>query len=274
VRSNNSTASTEPTPQDGWIHTIDLCRYYQRGHYEVRAVDRVTLSIRRGEFLGVVGASGSGKSTLLNLLAGLDTPTSGHVEVDGQRLDSLSRRALSAYRARKVGMVFQSFNLIPQHTALRNVEMALYFGDTRPRDRRKRAAEVLERLGLGDRLEHRPADLSGGEQQRVAIARALVKQPEIVFADEPTGNLDQENTDAITGILGELNRTGLTVVVVTHDVEMASRIAGRVVRMHYGRIAEGHDAPGDGKHNSSGGGTGDSPGDGSHNSRADGRGEA
>lgn len=266
---NSSTASTETPVGDGWIHTTDLCRYYQRGHYEVRAVDRVNLSIGRGEFLGVVGASGSGKSTLLNLLAGLDTPTSGHVEVDGQRLDSLSRRALSAYRARKVGMVFQSFNLIPQHTALRNVEMALYFGDTRPRDRRKRAVEVLERLGLGDRLEHRPADLSGGEQQRVAVARALVKQPEIVFADEPTGNLDQENTDAITGILGELNRTGLTVVVVTHDVEMASRIAGRVVRMHYGRIVEGHDAPGDGKHDSSGVGTGDSPDDGSHDSRGD-----
>jgi len=258
VPSNNSTTSAQPTAPDGWIHTVDLCRYYQRGHYEVRAVDRITLSIRRGEFLGVVGASGSGKSTLLNLLAGLDTPTSGHVEVDGQRLDSLSRRALSAYRARKVGMVFQSFNLIPQHTALRNVEMALYFGDTRPRDRRKRAAEVLERLGLGDRLEHRPSDLSGGEQQRVAIARALVKEPEIVFADEPTGNLDQENTDAITAILRELNRTGLTVVVVTHDVEMASRIAARVLRMHYGRIVDGHGPPTDG--------TGDSAGDARHDS--------
>lgn len=271
--STQTTDSPAPKARDGWIRTIDLCRYYQRGRHEVRAVDQVNLSIGRGEFLGVVGASGSGKSTLLNLLAGLDTPTSGHVAVDGRRLDTLSRRVLSAYRARKVGMVFQSFNLIPQHTALRNVEMALYFGDTRPRDRRKRATEVLERLGLGDRLEHRPADLSGGEQQRVAIARALVKQPEIVFADEPTGNLDQENTDAITGILGELNRTGLTVVVVTHDVEMVSRIAGRVLRMHYGRITEGHDQPGEGRGDSPSSGRHDSPGDATHDPASGGRSE-
>ena len=184
-----------------WIRTTDLCRYYKRVRHEVRAVDRVTLSIEKGEFVGVVGSSGSGKSTLLNLLAGLDTPTGGFIEVGGDRLDKLSSRELSVYRATKVGMIFQSFNLLSNHSALRNVEMALYFNGTPRRDRKKQATAMLERLGLGDRVTHRPVDLSGGEQQRVAIARALVKQPEIIFADEPTGNLDEENSRAIAKLL-------------------------------------------------------------------------
>jgi putative ABC transport system ATP-binding protein len=133
-------------------------------------------------------------------------------------------------------VVFQSFNLLPHHTALRNVELALYFNDTPRRERRRLAAETLEQLGLGDRLEHRPLDLSGGEQQRVAIARAVVKRPDVLFADEPTGNLDQENSNAIMDALRELNETGITVVMVTHDIDVAKRMAGRVVRMHYGRI--------------------------------------
>jgi putative ABC transport system ATP-binding protein len=224
--------------EDAWIRTHQLARYYQRPRHEVRAVDGVDLSIGRGEFLAVVGASGSGKSTLLNLLAGLDTPTSGYVEVSGQRLDELSRRELAAYRARRIGMVFQSFNLLPHHSALGNVEMALYFDDTPRAERRRRAAAALERLGLGERLDHRPVDLSGGEQQRVAIARAVVKRPEILFTDEPTGNLDLENSDAIARILKELNREDITVVLVTHDVEMAAKVAGRVIRMHYGRITD------------------------------------
>jgi putative ABC transport system ATP-binding protein len=201
-------------------------------------LDDVDLAIRRGELLAVVGASGSGKSTLINLLAGLDTPTSGHIEVDGQRLDQLSRRALASYRAHKVGVVFQSFNLLPQHTAVRNVEMALYFGSIPRNQRRREAVAALERLGLGDRLHHRPLDLSGGEQQRVAIARALVKRPEVLFADEPTGNLDQENSDEISQILTELSGSGMTVLLVTHDLDMAARVAGRVVHMHYGRLTE------------------------------------
>jgi len=224
-----------------WIQTHQLSRYYRRPRHEVRAVDGVDLSIARGEFLAVVGSSGSGKSTLLNLLAGLDTPTSGHIEVAGQRLDKLSRRELAAYRARRIGMVFQSFNLLPHHSALGNVEMALYFDGTPRSERGKRATAALERLGLGNRLDHRPVDLSGGEQQRVAIARAVVKHPEILFTDEPTGNLDQDNSDAIANILSELNRENITVVLVTHDVEMAGRVAGRVVRMHYGRIAGADD---------------------------------
>jgi putative ABC transport system ATP-binding protein len=221
---------------DAWIRTHGLCRYYKRARHEVRALDNVDLSIKRGDFLAVVGASGSGKSTLINLLAGLDTPTSGHIEIENQNLSEFSSRALADYRAQKVGIVFQSFNLLAQHTAIRNVEMALYFSGTSRRERRSLAATALERLGLADRLQHRPLDLSGGEQQRVAIARALVKQPEVLFADEPTGNLDQENSTIISNILGELNHDGMTVVLVTHDLEIARQNARRVIKMNYGRI--------------------------------------
>jgi putative ABC transport system ATP-binding protein len=206
----------------------------------------VDLSVTRGDFLAVTGASGSGKSTLINLLAGLDTPTSGRIEIDNSNLSEFSSRALAEYRARRVGIVFQSFNLLVQHTALRNVEMALYFDGTPRRERRRLAAAALERLGLGDRLHHRPIDLSGGEQQRVAIARALVKQPEILFADEPTGNLDQENSSVITNILNELNRDGMTVILVTHDVEIARQHARRLIKMHYGRIVASPIRPDDG----------------------------
>ncbi len=227
-------------------------------------MDRVDLEIQKGEFVVVVGASGSGKSTLLNLAAGLDRPTAGHIEVAGERLDRLSRRELSRFRARKVGMVFQSFNLLPHHTALKNVEMALYFDGTPRRARRARAHDMLTRLGLEDRVDHRPGDLSGGEQQRVAIARALVKRPEMICADEPTGNLDEENARAIVDLLVQLNREGLTVLAVTHDTEMASRAARRILRMHYGRVtsdssssstgvgASGPGAPGSGTSGTSG----------------------
>jgi putative ABC transport system ATP-binding protein len=218
------------------MKTADLCRYYKRARHEVRAVDRVSLDIERGDLVAVVGASGSGKSTLLNLLAGLDRPTAGHIEVGGERLDSLSRRDLARYRARRVGMVFQSFNLLPHHTALQNVETALFFDGTPRGERRSRASEILTRLRLGDRLSHRPGDLSGGEQQRVAIARALVKKPDVLFADEPTGNLDEENSRAMVELLVGLNREGLTVLMVTHDVEMAGHAAKRIVRMHYGQV--------------------------------------
>ncbi len=221
-----------------FIEATNLCRYYRRGRHEVRAIDRVNLVVQRGEFVAVVGASGSGKSTLLNLLAGLDTPTSGAIAVDGASLGALSSRELSAYRARRVGMIFQSFNLLPHQTALKNVEIALYFNGTARRARRRLAEAMLERLGLTDRLDHRPPDLSGGEQQRVAIARALVKQPEILFADEPTGNLDQANSQSIADLLGELNRTGLTIVMVSHHVQLARTAAGRTMRMQYGRFLD------------------------------------
>jgi putative ABC transport system ATP-binding protein len=219
------------------IRTEQLSRWYRRGPQEVRAVDGVDMRVEKGEFLAVIGASGSGKSTLLNLLAGLDTPTSGRIEFKGAPLDSLSRRELSSYRALRIGMMFQSFNLIHHRSAIENVELALYFNGCPVRERRSTAAAMLGRLGLADRATHRPADLSGGEQQRVALARALVKSPEILLADEPTGNLDRENADQMMSLLRELNAQGLTVVMVTHDVDTAGRNAGRILRMHYGRVA-------------------------------------
>ena len=202
----------------------------------MRALDGVGLTVGLGEFLGIVGSSGSGKTTLLNLLAGLDTPTSGSVEFDGASLTEMSRSELAAYRAHKVGMIFQSFNLISHYTALQNVQTALYFNHTPPRDRFRLADAVLERLGLGDRMLHRPADLSGGEQQRVAVARAIVKKPDILFADEPTGNLDFENAHQISALLDALNHNGLTIVMVTHNLEMAQEHTHRTIRMQYGRI--------------------------------------
>ena len=220
------------------IATEDLCRYYRRGPHEIRAVDRVNLSVRRGEFVALVGASGSGKSTLLNLLAGLDTPTSGRVVVDGMRLDQLPRKQLAAYRAKRVGIVFQAFNLLSHQTAQRNVELALYFDGSPAADRSRRARAVLEQLGLRDRIDHRPADLSGGEQQRVALARALVKGPTVLFADEPTGNLDRANSRQISDLLTSLHERGLTVVMATHDPELAARGSDRTVRLHYGRLKE------------------------------------
>jgi putative ABC transport system ATP-binding protein len=204
-------------------------------------LDGVDIEVYPGEFLAIVGSSGCGKSTLLGLLGGLDTPTSGSVEVENRSLYQLTRRELAAYRALKVGIVFQSFNLISHYTAIQNVETALLFTNTLRRDRRKKAVEALEMLGLSDRMSHRPADLSGGEQQRVAIARAIVKNPRILLADEPTGNLDHENAVHIAQLLAQLNRQGITVVMVTHNLELAGQYASRSIRMKYGRLVESDD---------------------------------
>jgi putative ABC transport system ATP-binding protein len=230
-----------------FLDTFNLCRYYYRGRHTVRALDGVTISVARGDFLSVVGSSGSGKTTLLNLLAGLDTPTSGSVEVNSVSLSSMSRRQLSAYRAHKVGMIFQSFNLISHYTALQNVETALYFNDTPPRERRRLATAILEQLGLSDRTTHRPADLSGGEQQRVAVARAIVKKPEILFADEPTGNLDFENAHQLANLLANLNSSGLTIVLVTHNLEMAQQYSHQTIRMQYGHVIQSNQGSPDGR---------------------------
>jgi putative ABC transport system ATP-binding protein len=220
------------------LRTIDLCRFHKRGPQEIRALDGVNLPIEKGEFIAIVGSSGSGKSTLLNLIAGLDTPTSGSIEIDDVSLGTFSRRQLARYRAERIGMIFQTFNLLSQHTALTNVEMALLFSDVARPERRRRAAAMLERVGLSDRLEHRPAELSGGEQQRVAIARAMVKNPALILADEPTGNLDEENSRQICSLLTELHRDGMTVVMVTHDEALARRLCGRQIRLHYGKVVE------------------------------------
>jgi len=240
---------TAPEPRSGQDHdeplvrALELTRVYRRGPQEIRALDGVSLDIHAGEFVALVGSSGSGKSTLLNLLAGLDTPTSGRILVSGRPLSTQSPEALAHYRAHHVGMVFQAFNLVSHRTALQNVELAMYFNDTPREERRPRAEAMLARLGLGERLHHLPADLSGGEQQRLAMARALVKQPSLLLADEPTGNLDQANAHDIATLLTELNRDGLTVVLVTHDVALAERFARRMERIHYGRLLPPGEVP-------------------------------
>lgn len=199
-------------------------------------MDGIDLQIGRGEYVRVVGASGSGKSTLLNLIAGLDRATAGRIETPIGDLSSLSGHELALWRSRHVGMVFQSFNLIAHRTALQNVELALLFTPIAREERRQRASAQLALLGLADRLHHRPADLSGGEQQRVALARALVKDPQLLLADEPTGNLDQENAAQMARVLAELNRSGMTIVLVTHDPALAAGDAHRTIRMNYGKV--------------------------------------
>lgn len=228
---------------DSWLSTKNVCRFYQRQTSVVRAVDSVSLSIDRGDFVSLVGSSGSGKSTLLNLLAGLDRPTSGDIYLEGEPFGSMTRRELSAYRASKVGMVFQAFNLVSHLSAQMNVELALYFNGTPKLKRKSMAIEMLSRLGMVERLDHRPADLSGGEQQRVAVARALVKSPDILFADEPTGNLDEENTNDIMTLMSDLNRQGLTIIMVTHDLTLARDVSKKVMRLHYGRIVDPEGGP-------------------------------
>jgi putative ABC transport system ATP-binding protein len=225
------------------LSAIGLKRYYRSGVQEVRALDGVDLSIAKGEFVAIVGSSGSGKSTLLNLLGGLDTPTHGHIRVPQGDLSTMPPRHKARYRAQDVGMIFQTFNLVSHRSALANVELALYFLDVKPRDRSHRSAQILDQLGLKDRLHHRPADLSGGEQQRVAIARALVKNPALLLADEPTGNLDRDNAQAITEIMADWNRRGGTVIMVTHNLQLAEKHAHRILKMDYGKFVENAGGP-------------------------------
>ncbi|MCP4706184.1 MAG: ABC transporter ATP-binding protein [candidate division Zixibacteria bacterium] len=221
-----------------WLYTENVSRFYKRKTSLVRAVDSVSLSIAKGDFISLVGSSGSGKSTILNLLAGLDRPTSGDIFFEEQPFSNMTRRELSSYRANKVGMVFQSFNLVPHLTAQMNIELALYFNGTPKGNRQSLSEKMLSRLGIADRFDHCPADLSGGEQQRVAIARALVKNPDILFADEPTGNLDEKNTNDIMTMLAELNAQGLTIIMVTHDLTLAKNVSNQILQMHYGQIVD------------------------------------
>lgn len=213
-----------------------LTRIYRLGGQEIRALDGVDLEVPDGEYLRIVGASGSGKSTLLNLLAGLDTPTAGQISTPVGALSELSPRRLAQYRARVVGMVFQTFNLIPHLTARQNVELGMLFLDLPRAERQRRSLAMLERLGLADRVHHRPQDLSGGEQQRVALARALAKAPTLLLADEPTGNLDQTTSAEIARLLASLHAEGLTVILVTHNLALAASEADRTLEMSYGRI--------------------------------------
>jgi putative ABC transport system ATP-binding protein len=207
------------------------------GSTNVIALNDVSLAIREGEFVAIQGTSGSGKSTLLNMLGGLDHPTSGEVLFESNSLGPLSKKEMARYRRYSVGMIFQNFNLIPTMTAEENVGLALAFGGLRGNRRRKRAHELLGRVGLSDRLLHRPSELSGGEQQRVAIARALANRPRILLADEPTGNLDSRRAHELLQLLREMvNRDSLTVLMVTHDHELATSFGDRIILMRDGRV--------------------------------------
>jgi putative ABC transport system ATP-binding protein len=214
-----------------------ISRHYQMGETSVRAVDDVSLSVACGEYLALLGSSGSGKSTLLNLMAGLDRPTSGSIFANGENLAALSPLDLARYRRNTVGMIFQSFNLLPRMTLEENVELPLRLAEVDRSERPGRVREALERVRLTHRVGHRPAELSGGEQQRVAIARALVNRPKILLADEPTGNLDSATGEAILSLLGDLQtQLGMTIVMVTHERPLAERYANRLATMGDGKL--------------------------------------
>jgi len=222
------------------LETREVSKVYQMGTTSVTALDRVSLAVREGEFVAIQGTSGSGKSTLLNMLGGLDHPSSGDVLFAAKLLAPLSKKEMARYRRFSVGMIFQNFNLIPTMTAQENVGLALAFGGLRGNQRRKRAEELLDRVGLSDRLTHRPSELSGGEQQRVAIARALANRPKVLLADEPTGNLDSTRAHELLALLREMvNHDALTVLMVTHDHELATSFADRIILMKDGRVVNG-----------------------------------
>jgi putative ABC transport system ATP-binding protein len=219
------------------IRTENVCRYYPMGEALIRAVDGISVQVASGEFVALLGTSGSGKSSLLNLIAGLDRPTSGTVVVEENDLAKFSRERLAQYRLHTVGMVFQSFNLIPSMTLLENVELPLRFAEV---DRGKRAGlamQALDRVGLSARLRHRPAELSGGEQQRASLARALINEPRFLLADEPTGNLDSQTGTEIMNFIREFNESlGMTIIMVTHERTLAERYASRMIFLADGKL--------------------------------------
>jgi ABC-type lipoprotein export system ATPase subunit len=219
------------------IRSENLCRHYRMGETLIRAVDGVSLEVRAGEFVALLGSSGSGKSSMLNLIAGLDRPTSGSVIVQDRDLAKLSREELAKYRLHIVGMVFQSFNLIASMTVAENVELPLRFAEVERGRRETLAREALERVGLQARMDHRPSELSGGEQQRAALARALINRPQLLLADEPTGNLDSRTGTEIMNLVQSFNRElGMTVVMVTHERALAERYAQRMIFLADGKL--------------------------------------
>jgi putative ABC transport system ATP-binding protein len=220
------------------IEAHQLARAYRMGDSEIRAVDGISFSVSAGEFIAMLGSSGSGKSSLLNLIAGLDTPTGGSVQVAGRDLARMSRQELALHRRNTVGMVFQAFNLVPAMTVLENVELPMRFAEVPRQDRIPRAKAALERVGLGARLDHRPSELSGGEQQRASLARALVNSPSLLLADEPTGNLDSRTGTEIMELIRNINREGTTVVMVTHERPLAERYASRFIFLKDGKLVD------------------------------------
>jgi putative ABC transport system ATP-binding protein len=226
-----------PGTESPLIHLRNLDKTYRTGEIDVHAVRQVNLDIARGDFVAIMGASGSGKSTLMNVLGCLDKPTAGEYRLDGVDVASLDRKQLAVLRNRKLGFVFQSFNLLARTSAIENVELPLLYGmpPVSASERRRRAIEALERVGLGDRMANHPNQLSGGQQQRIAIARALVGRPQLVLADEPTGNLDTRTSIELMGLFEELNASGITIVMVTHELDIAA-FCKRVVVMRDGRI--------------------------------------
>lgn len=221
-------------------HLIELrtvSKIYQSGEEKLFALKEVTLTIEHGQFVAIIGASGSGKSTMMNIIGALDRPTSGEYLLDGVEVQTLGDKKLSQLRNQKIGFVFQSFNLLPRYSAVQNVEVPMTYAGVSSGERRTRAVEALKRVGLGERLWHKPSQLSGGQQQRVAIARALVTRPVLLLADEPTGALDTDTTHQILGLLHELHDQGMSIVLVTHEPDVAAN-ASRVITMRDGRILE------------------------------------
>ena len=220
------------------IELRSLCRTYRMGSEDVHALNNVTLNIKKGEHIAVVGPSGSGKSTLLNILGCLDRPTSGSYRFSGKEVGDLGEVELSGLRQRWIGFVFQFFHLLPRLDAVGNVEVPMLFAGVEKEQRRQRSRRALEAVGLGHRLRHKPEELSGGERQRVAIARSVVMGPRLLLADEPTGNLDRHSAEEIMDLIEQMNAEGLTLIVVTHDPAIAKR-AGRIIRLEDGRVVAG-----------------------------------